>query len=258
MADQSSVNTRQNRDRSYPPGYGVVEPVANYRPWDIDQEFQWIYSRIREHTMVDIYRLWVLWTLALRAAHGSMLEIGSWRGGSGAVLAAAAAYGAGARTAGAGEAGSGPRRLFLADTFSGVVKAGHRDPYYKGGEHANTSAGHVHSLLDSLGLGWVELLAGVFPEDTGDEIADHRFALCHIDVDVYQSARDAFEWIWPRLVPGGVVVFDDYGFYGCEGVTACVEEVMDERPDAVVVPNLTGQAVLIRSDAPRLESAFRR
>ena len=29
-----------------------------------------------------------------------------------------------------------------------------------------------------------------------------RFRLVHIDVDVYQSAKDVFEWAWPRLVGG--------------------------------------------------------
>ena len=27
------------------------------------------------------------------------------------------------------------------------------------------------------------------------------FRLCHIDVDVYQSAKDVFDWVWPRLSP---------------------------------------------------------
>ena len=87
MADQSSRNTTPACDRTYPDGYGVVEPVANYRPWDVDADFQALYGDIREHTMVDIYRLWILWVLARRAPPGAVLEVGSWRGGSGAVLA---------------------------------------------------------------------------------------------------------------------------------------------------------------------------
>jgi O-methyltransferase len=181
--------------------------------------------------MVDIYRLWVLWTLAGRLPPGDILEVGSWRGGSGAVIATAA--------------GGSARNVFLADTFAGVVKAGERDPYYRGGEHSNTSPETVRGLLNDLDLPDVRLLVGIFPEETGQEIGDRRFALAHIDVDVYQSAIDAFEWVWSRLVPGGVVVFDDYGFYGCEGVTACVDEVAASRPEAVLVPNLSGQAIMV-------------
>lgn len=241
MADQSSRNTTPGRGRTYPDGYGIVEPVANYRPWDVDPEFQALYGAIREDTMVDIYRLWILWVLARRAPAGAVLEVGSWRGGSGAVLARAAGEQKQPRAV-------SDARVYLADTFAGVVKAGERDSYYRGGEHANTSPEYVRSLLDSLDLSSVELLVGIFPDDTGQEIEDELFALCHIDVDVYQSAWDTFWWVWPRLVPGGVAVFDDYGFYGCEGVTACVEEIMRELPDVPVIPNLSGQAVVVKTE----------
>ena len=235
MSDQAHDNTKQQKGRTYPPGYGVVEPVANYRPWDIDGAFQDVYEIVREHTMVDVYRLWTLWFMGSQIPAGDVLEIGSWRGGSGTVIARAVARGAGAA----------PRTVFLADTFAGVVKASARDSYYKGGEHANTSPELVQELLVRAGVPDVRLLVGIFPEDRGEEIGDRRFALCHIDVDVYQSAKECFEWVWPRMVPGGVIVFDDYGFYGCEGVTAYVNELAAGQP--TVVPSLSGQAIVTRT-----------
>ena len=90
--------------------------------------------------------------------------------------------------------------VFLADTFEGVANAGGEDPWYRGGEHADTSADIVRDLADRLGVD-VTLLEGMFPEDTGDD--DRRtahFRLVHIDVDVYESAKRTFEWAWPRLV----------------------------------------------------------
>lgn len=293
MSDQARTNTRAQRGRSYPPGYGLVEPVANYRPWDVDDEFTRVYELVREYTMVDVYRLWTLWYIARQIAGsrpdpgplspapagvddrgpvspglaGAALEIGSWRGGSGTVIARALA---GTASSSPGEpagdevpTGAG-RRVILADTFAGVVKAGARDTYYKGGEHANTSVDAVRQLLARAGVPHVELVSGVFPEERGEEIAEVRFALCHIDVDVYQSAKDCFEWVWPRMVPGGVVVFDDFGFYGCEGVTAYVHELARggapaadlERSAGVrantsagrltVIPSLSGQAIVTR------------
>ncbi|MFW6293514.1 MAG: TylF/MycF/NovP-related O-methyltransferase [Spirochaetota bacterium] len=271
MSDQAHENTKQQRGRTYPPGYGVVEPVANYRPWDIDGAFTDVYEIVREHTMVDVYRLWTLWFIASQIPAGDVLEIGSWRGGSGTVIARSVAREADAAGA---RRGAPPRTVFLADTFSGVVKATARDSYYKGGEHANTSPDLVRELLDRAGLPGVRLLVGVFPDDSGEEIADRRFALCHIDVDVYQSAKECFEWVWPRMVPGGVVVFDDYGFYGCEGVTAYVNELAAGEGEAAaggdtpagktvggagltgegqtagrptVVPSLSGQAIITRT-----------
>ncbi len=244
MSDQARTNTKPQTRRTYPAGYGIVEPVANYRPWDVDEQFQEVYGLVRDATMVDIYRLWTLWFIASQLPDGDVLEVGSWRGGSGVVIA---------RALNAGRAGdrSTDRDIFLADTFAGVVKASARDTYYQGGEHANTSVELVRDLLERAGVPQVQLLAGVFPDDRAHEIEDRGFALCHIDVDVYQSAKETFEWVWPRMVRGGVVVFDDYGFYGCEGVTALVTELAGRQDGSdgrlTIVPSLSGQAIVTRT-----------
>jgi O-methyltransferase len=44
---------------------------------------------------------------------------------------------------------------------------------------------------------------------------------------------------------GGVIVYDDYGFYGCEGVTALGTEEI-ERSNRLFLHNLSGQAFLIK------------
>ena len=41
----------------------------------------------------------------------------------------------------------------------------------------------------------------------------------HIDVDIYQSVRDCISFIYPRLSPGGFMIFDDYGFPKLPGCT---------------------------------------
>ena len=38
-----------------------------------------------------------------------------------------------------------------------------------------------------------------------------RISLMHVDCDLYQPTRVAIETLWPRVVRGGVVIFDDYG-----------------------------------------------
>ncbi len=228
-------------------------------------EFLRVWDRIRNNTLLDQSRLYELWELIAQVAHldGDILEVGVWRGGSAALMGLRdAAVTDAAVSDGAVEAGDtantddadgatdsappGRRTLFLADTFSGVAKAGERDPYYRGGEHADTSLDSVGAFLHSLALQNFKLLEGVFPEDTAHRIANRKFVFCHIDVDVYQSAKDVFEWVWPRIPPGGIIVFDDYGFYGCEGVTALIHELRS-RTDGVVIGNLNGHAVIVRT-----------
>ena len=47
----------------------------------------------------------------------------------------------------------------------------------------------------------IEILGGIFPEETGGKVENLKFRFCHIDVDVYLSAKDVTEWIWEWLVP---------------------------------------------------------
>jgi O-methyltransferase len=135
--------------------------------------------------------------------------------------------------------------VYLCDTWQGVVKTGAIDIYYRDGKHDDTSRQIVERLVGKLGLTNVQLLEGIFPDDTGAAIAGSRLRLCHIDVDVYQSASDVFDWAWPRLSPGGVVVFDDYGFPACPGVTRFVDE-QRRREDRLVLHNLNGHGIVVK------------
>ncbi|MFW5796109.1 MAG: TylF/MycF/NovP-related O-methyltransferase, partial [Alkalispirochaeta sp.] len=101
-------------------------------------------------------------------------------------------------------------------------------------------------FLHSLDLRNYSLLEGIFPEETAHRVHDRKIAFCHVDVDVYESAKGVFEWVWPRVPLGGLIVFDDYGFYGCEGVTTLVHELR-RRTDLVAIANLNGHAVFVRT-----------
>lgn len=212
-----------------------VTPYASYSPWNVDQEFQEIYNRVKGFTLVDLYKCYELWQLVPAAARlgGSMIEVGAWRGGSAALIAARA------------KSCGSTARIYVCDTFRGVVKAGSNDDVYVGGEHADTSRAEVEELFQNIGLENTQILQGIFPDDTGQDVINERFSLCHIDVDVYESARDAVAWLDERMIPGGMFIYDDYGFINTSGVCRFVEE-QRELPDRVVVHNLNGHAVVIK------------
>ena len=48
-----------------------------------------------------------------------------------------------------------------------------------------------------------------------------------------------------RLSPGGVAVFDDYGFPACPGVTKFVDEQRG-LPDRLVFHNLNGHGIVVK------------
>ena len=135
------------------------------------------------------------------------------------------------------------RTVFLADTFSGVVKAADNDSKYLGGEPSDVSISQVKGFLLDMHVKNVVILSGIFPDDTGHRILG-PLALVHIDEDVYQSAKEVLAFALPRLSPGAIVIFDDYGFSGCEGVTKLVNE-LSGNPNWTFIHNLNRHAIFI-------------
>jgi O-methyltransferase len=207
-----------------------------YSPWLTDELFREVYAAIQAHTLVDRYRLYELWQLVDEAAKldtGDVLEVGVWRGGTGCLIAKRRDL-VGLRC-----------HVYLCDTFAGVPNATDLDPWYEGGEWADTSKDTVLDLTRRLQLESVQVLQGIFPQETGKIVADRTFRLCHIDVDVYQSAREVTAWVWERLVTGGLIVFDDYGFVNEQGVTHFVNE-QRSQDDRLVIYNLNGHAIVVK------------
>ena len=216
--------------------YEAMRRGIRYAPWHLDPDFVATQDAVRDNTLVDIHRLWYLWTLAGEAAKssdGALVEVGVWRGGSGCMLAK--------RWQLLGK----DTPVYLCDTFSGVVKAGEKDTLYVGGEHADTSRSIVEQLIRKMRLTNVRILQGIFPDETGDQLDAQEIAFCHIDVDVYQSGKDVFEFLWPRIASGGIVVFDDYGFMTTEGIRSLLDE-LKERQDLIFFAGLSGQGILIK------------
>ena len=216
-------------------GYAPVFPDATYSPWLIDSEFMQVFDQIKTNTLVDIYRCFELWSLVeeVKKVEGAIIEIGAWRGGTGALIAKRA------QDFGINET------VYICDTFEGIVKAGENDSSFRDGDLSNASIKDVQKLEKSLDLKNVKILKGIFPDETQHLVHDQKFRLCHIDVDVYESARGIVDWIWPKIPVGGVIVYDDYGFESCDGIAKFVNEEKD-KGDRLVIHNLNGHAVVIK------------
>ena len=89
------------------------------------------------------------------------------------------------------------------------------------------SVEQVEAVLAHKGLRNVELISGDVVATVPAYAAAHpelRIALLHIDVDVYLPSRIALEALYERVVPGGVLIFDDYGTVA--GETRAVDELV--------------------------------
>jgi len=85
----------------------------------------------------------------------------------------------------------------------------------------------IEASLQHKQLGNVELVQGDILETVPSYVEQHpelRIALLHIDTDVYGPAKKALELFFDRVVPSGIVVFDDYGMV--EGETLAIDEFL--------------------------------
>ena len=105
--------------------------------------------------------------------------------------------------------------LYLFDTFSGIPFQGPHDSHAVG-DFSDTSYGAVRELIpDAI------IIEGMFPQSVERyDIHPERFAFVHVDADQYESTIAAARFFQPLLVPGGLMIFDDYG--SLEGVTRAV------------------------------------
>ena len=228
--------------------YSKINPIATYSPWENDDEFNEIYSTVWHKTTpigtwsftgVDKYRAYELWKLVEESSklkEGSIIEIGTWCGGSGAIISKKA------RNC------SILDKIYLCDTFKGIVKTDKtKDSHMEDGMLNDATYECVDYLInDVLKIKDVKILEGIFPEETQHNIpTNEKFRFCHIDVDVYQGCKDIVDWIWDRLIPGGIIVYDDFGFETADGVTKYVEE-QRKFVDRIVIHNLNGHAIIIK------------
>ena len=136
------------------------------------------------------------------------------------------------------------RKVFGFDHFEGLVdfheKDGAQVPEYfdkqEGGwkataHHARTM---VHLANDDTmmpGIGRCELIEGNVLETLPKFVEEHpglRISLLYLDMDLYAPTKKALEVLYPLVVTGGVVCFDEYGLMPWEGESLAAEEYFKE------------------------------
>lgn len=73
----------------------------------------------------------------------------------------------------------------------------------------------------------VVLVKGDIEKTVPQFVKEHpglRISLLHFDCDVYRPTKKALECLWPLVVKGGVVLFDEYGIRPWEGESMAVDE----------------------------------
>jgi hypothetical protein len=192
--------------------------------WDSisPSEFSGLYRRVRRRTMCSNARLRGLYRgvkyVVDRGIAGDFVECGCALGGSAALIGLTLRQRA-------------TRRLWLFDTFEGLPAPTSGDPDF---EIANLFTGtcvgtvdEVRSLFLQLGIeDGVQFVKGLFQE-TLPNAGLSQIALLHVDGDWYESVKSCLDNLYDKVVPGGVIQFDDYGYWA--GARKAVDEFMQTR-----------------------------
>jgi O-methyltransferase len=211
-------------------------PMATYAPWNDDFKFLKTYEKIKNKTTIDIYRLYEIWEILenLKGMEGNIVEVGVYKGGSAALIGL--------------KIKNEKSKILLFDTFEGVALASKEDNKYKGGEFADTTIESVTNFINKLNIKNYEITKCTFPKNLNQKYNFGKIKLIHIDVDTYQSAKHCFDFLWPKLSRGGCIIFDDYGFVGCEGVTKFVNQIKKRmnKDNFRFLHNLNGHGIFFK------------
>lgn len=150
-----------------------------------------------------------------------------------------------------------PFELFGLDTFTGLPELSATDrsfappsaAYLKQTWFTETSVEAVAQRVREAGLARrVHLVQGLFA-DSLPRLPEHRFDFVNIDCDLYEPHIECLEYFYPRMVPGGVVFFDDYHSVDYPMAAKAVDAFMKDRPEKL-------QHLRFGEDAPNRTKAF--
>ena len=81
-------------------------------------------------------------------------------------------------------------------------------------------------------------------QDLGTRLAQDRpgmrIALLHLDMDLYEPTLEALRMFWDLVLPGGLVVFDEFALPPWEGETKAWEDFAAERQLSYVIEKFPG------------------
>lgn len=189
--------------------------------YDMDEEFRGIYETARAFTQTKMSNMYALYAAVRYVVEsgvpGDIVECGVWRGGSSMVVALTLLT-----------MGDTTRRLWLYDTYAGMVEPSHKDTKSFDGLPArrlwsNSQQGDVnlwnYSPLDDVKT---NLRCTKYPEnkivfvegrveDTMPASIPHSIAVLRLDTDFYESTYHELRHLFPLLSERGVLIIDDYG-----------------------------------------------
>ena len=141
------------------------------------------------------------------------------------------------------------KTLYLIDTFEGIKDCGELDSVdmptvyhikngeFKYDEHDKT--------IQALRAPNVTVIKGYFPQCVDKTFANNKFSFVHLDVDTYLSTFNCFEYFYPLMSTGGIILTHDYRNKYTIGVNKAVNEFFADKKE-YIIPIGDTQAFMIK------------
>jgi hypothetical protein len=199
-------------------------------------EFAELHRAVRLFTMTSVERQQALYDAVAyiieNDIEGDIVECGVWKGGSAMLVAMML------RARGVTD-----RTIYLYDTFAGMSEPTPKDVNMRGKgaqERWLSLKRETFNEWDYASLEEVRknMASTEYPaeklvfvegkvEDTIPAVMPEKIALLRLDTDWYESTRQGMEHLFPRLVPGGILILDDYGHW--KGARDAVDEYLAQH-----------------------------
>jgi O-methyltransferase len=205
-----------------------------FQPWRAPGLFDDIWRNVENLTVNPKERAWVQHACIQQVASlsGDFWEAGVYKGGTAVILR---------QTLEISCKNKMPTiRCF--DTFAGMPQPDQSQDSFDLGAYSDTSLETVRSVVGD--DPFIHYHQGFIP-DTFVGLEGASISYAHIDVDLYQSVFDCCAFIYPRMLKGGVMIFDDYGSIASYGARTAVNDFFQDKAESpLVLPG--GQALLWR------------
>ena len=124
------------------------------------------------------------------------------------------------------------KEMHIFDSFEGLSEIQEKDQTVKSISNSELRKQFSYGLeqvKQNLGeFDFIKLYKGWIPSRF-EEVEELKFSFVHIDLDLYQPIKESFEFFYPRVVSGGIIVFDDYGQSAqFPGAKKAIDEVLEK------------------------------
>lgn len=228
-----------------PEGVQPARPDERFLPFDFEPGFAEIRKQVKEVTLTSVEKQYALYNaccyLSQAKVPGDIAECGVWRGGSSMICALSLL-----------KDGDTGRKLHLFDTYEGMPDSTEKDVFLDG--KSTIPKGALAAPLDDVrenmfSTGYpqdkIVFVKGMV-EDTLPRHAPEKLALLRLDTDFHDSTYHAMVHLYPRLVPGGVLVLDDYG--SMQGARDAVLNYFKENDIHVLIHRIERLGIAIKTN----------